>query len=214
MNLLKSNNMKQVSHLTGIPWSTIKNWNSGRSEAPGSSSEWKKARISEQLRNLTKDKLQILADSSTSITNILMKFNIDYNKSYYLNILRNRIFELNIDLSTMNNNRHLKRLIGVNSNDELFTANSKISRVQIRRRILAENLIEYKCSGCGIVDKYNGIEISLQLDHINGIRNDHRLENLRWLCPNCHSQQITSFGKKEKIISLTRKTGYSATFGT
>ena len=43
---------------------------------------------------------------------------------------------------------------------------------------------------------WNGKKLVFQLDHINGKRNDHRLENLRWLCPNCHSQTETYCGKK------------------
>ena len=39
--------------------------------------------------------------------------------------------------------------------------------------------------------------MSLQLDHINGINNDHRLENLRWLCPNCHAITDTFAGKNK-----------------
>ena len=65
-------------------------------------------------------------------------------------------------------------------------------------------LIEYKCKECGIENLWNNKPISLQLDHINGIKTDNRLENLRFLCPNCHSQTET-FGsknirKKLKII--------------
>ena len=45
----------------------------------------------------------------------------------------------------------------------------------------------------------NGLDkkLSLQLDHINGINNDHRIENLRFLCPNCHSQTETYAGKNK-----------------
>lgn len=41
-------------------------------------------------------------------------------------------------------------------------------------------------------------KITLQLDHINGINNDNRVENLRFLCPNCHSQTSTYTGKNTK----------------
>ena len=53
-----------------------------------------------------------------------------------------------------------------------------------------EEIIKYKCKICNI-SSWNGNEISLQLDHINGVNNDNRLENLRFLCPNCHSQTST-----------------------
>lgn len=71
------------------------------------------------------------------------------------------------------------------------------SRASVRRAILKENLIEYKCSECN-VKTWNGKILSLHLDHINGINNDNRLENLRFLCPNCHSQTETYTGKNKK----------------
>lgn len=57
---------------------------------------------------------------------------------------------------------------------------------------------EYKCEGCGIVD-WNGKPISLQLDHIDGCPTNHLLENLRLLCPNCHSQTPT-YGSKKLLL--------------
>ena len=59
------------------------------------------------------------------------------------------------------------------------------------KRIIDDNLIEYKCQECGLKDSWNNKMLVLHLDHINGISNDHRLENLRFLCPNCHSQTDT-----------------------
>ena len=54
-------------------------------------------------------------------------------------------------------------------------------------RIYIKDTREYKCSCCGIFE-YNGKPLSLQLDHIDGNTKNNNLENLRWLCPNCHSQ--------------------------
>lgn len=58
------------------------------------------------------------------------------------------------------------------------------------RRYIMENW-EYKCSFCGIGPKWYGKSLTLQLDHINGDNKNNSLENLRWLCPNCHSQTET-----------------------
>ena len=71
------------------------------------------------------------------------------------------------------------------------------TRASVRKAILEQNLIEYKCSVCGLQDEWNGSKISLHLDHINGENGDHRLENLRFLCPNCHSQTQTYVGKNK-----------------
>lgn len=52
----------------------------------------------------------------------------------------------------------------------------------------------YRCSQCHLT-KWQGETLTLHLDHINGINNDNRFENLRFLCPNCH-QQTETWGKK------------------
>ena len=65
----------------------------------------------------------------------------------------------------------------------------------MKRIILRENLIEYKCSCCGNQGIWNGKELSLQLHHINGKRTDNELSNLTFLCPNCHSQTDNYCGK-------------------
>lgn len=83
-----------------------------------------------------------------------------------------------------------------------FTENSITSRDVIKRCIIKNKLITYECKECKIIDKYNNKNIILHLDHINGIPNDNRLENLRFLCPNCHSQTTTYCGRN---IGIERK---------
>lgn len=70
----------------------------------------------------------------------------------------------------------------------------------IKNRLLKEGLLEYRCYNhiCTVTNDWLGATISLQLDHINGINNDNRLENLRLLCPNCHSQTSTFAGRRNK----------------
>lgn len=88
--------------------------------------------------------------------------------------------------------------------EESFIENSPTTRAVIRKYIIRHNLIPYVCEKCGNDGNWQGQLLTLQLDHKNGINNDHRLENLRWLCPNCHSQTETFTGRnktdKEKII--------------
>ncbi len=49
---------------------------------------------------------------------------------------------------------------------------------------------EYCCSECGI-NEWNGKSLTLQIDHIDGNNQNNLIENLRWLCPNCHTQTDT-----------------------
>jgi len=82
--------------------------------------------------------------------------------------------------------------------DEMFTENSLISGKMIKKNVISNNLIPYKCEKCKNNGEWQGQKLSLQLDHINGKPNDNRLENLRFLCPNCHSQTPTFSGKNKK----------------
>lgn len=90
------------------------------------------------------------------------------------------------------------------SNESIFIKNSMISRSALKKRVIVEGLIEYKCHKCGADDMWHGERITLILDHINGDRQDNRIDNLRFMCPNCNSTLPThciglkSVKKKEK----------------
>jgi 5-methylcytosine-specific restriction endonuclease McrA len=71
------------------------------------------------------------------------------------------------------------------------------SRITIKRHLLRAGILENRCDWCGLTT-WRGQPISIQIDHVNGIRDDHRLENLRMLCPNCHSQTDTFAAKNRK----------------
>ena len=75
-------------------------------------------------------------------------------------------------------------------------ANSK-SPITIKRHLLRAGIIVNRCDWCGL-SAWRGRPLSIQIDHINGIRDDHRVENLRMLCPNCHSQTETFAGNNIK----------------
>ena len=69
--------------------------------------------------------------------------------------------------------------------------------LKLKKRLLKEGLKENKCDICGITE-WNGMELLIQLDHIDGDSHNHKLENLRMVCPNCHSQTHTYCGKNKK----------------
>ncbi len=70
-------------------------------------------------------------------------------------------------------------------------------RTHVKLRLIRAGLLENRCDECGLTD-WRGRPLSIHIDHINGVRGDNRLENLRMLCPNCHSQTDTFGGRNMK----------------
>lgn len=74
---------------------------------------------------------------------------------------------------------------------------------RLKLRLFEEGIFEERCSECGCGNMWNNIPLSLQLDHIDGDNTNNEIENLRILCPNCHSQTKTyagrnTLGKRQK----------------
>lgn len=143
-----------------------------------------------------------LVKSSLNVSEVLFKLGYSTKgNSWGYSEVKRRMTDLNLLPSEFKGKSslleyNLKKEI---SNDQLFTNNSKHSRTTLRSRIIKQSLLPYRCDICGVV-KWNDKTLSLEVDHINGINNDNRLENLRLLCPNCHSQ-TTTYGACNKKIT-------------
>lgn len=135
-----------------------------------------------------------IIEANVSYSNCLRKLGLEPRGGSSTDILKRRIQELKCSTKHFNghannsikNKKPLCEILIKNSN--YFSINT------LKKRLLKEGLIEYKCDCCGLTEWLDK-PISLQLDHINGDNTDHRLENLRLLCPNCHSQTSTYAGK-------------------
>ena len=77
---------------------------------------------------------------------------------------------------------------------ELLVAGTYRGRENLKLRLIREGLKENRCEHCGL-DEWRGERLSVALHHMNGDRLDNRLENLKLLCPNCHSQTHTFVGR-------------------
>lgn len=141
---------------------------------------------SESIREcLNKLGLRDVGANRSTFKKAISRYSLDYEFEKLKERARNR------------QNEKLKELKIQTPFNEVFCENSKAKRNNVKKRILKEGLIEYKCNNCGIGPNWNNKKLSLHLDHINGISNDNRLENLRFLCPNCHSQTETYCGRRK-----------------
>lgn len=92
-----------------------------------------------------------------------------------------------------------KKLVGRVDLSEILTINSSyLHTTNLKNRLYAEGLKKRKCEECNQDENWRGKKMSLILDHINGINNDNRIENLRILCPNCNATLETHGGKNIK----------------
>jgi len=124
------------------------------------------------------------------------------NKGGNCNTLKKRIAKLGVNddhiakgHSSNKGKKFISKKIPLN---KILVENSTYNRGHLKNRIIEEKLIDYKCQKCGITNKWEGSELVLVLDHINGVSNDHRLKNLRFLCPNCNSQTKTFAGRSKR----------------
>lgn len=88
---------------------------------------------------------------------------------------------------------------------EVLVEKSTYARKDVKRRLLAEGLKEPRCELCGQGEIWQGRPMSMILDHINGVRDDHRLENLRMVCPNCAATLDTHCGRRNRIERAKRR---------
>lgn len=80
----------------------------------------------------------------------------------------------------------------------------QLSTYKLKLKLFRAGVFKNVCSICG-VSEWMGKKLFCELDHINGNKYDHRLENLRILCPNCHSQTDTHAAKnKGKYKNMSR----------
>ena len=156
-----------------------------------------------KIYKLSDEQFVELLKKSSTISEVLFKlgYTVKGNSWGYSQVKR-RMDDLNLDYSIFKGKSSVIKTSRLNNvkKEDILKENCKHQRTVLRRYVIKNNLIPYKCAICGCTE-WQGKTLSLELDHINGINNDNRLENLRFLCPNCHSQTSTYGSRNQQINS-------------
>lgn len=142
----------------------------------------------------SKDEFQQIVNECNTLNELICKLGYSKFLGGYKQVIE-YIEKYNIDISCLQHYQP-KRIIRAPEN--IFIENSTASQHVLRNYYKKGNYTEYKCAICGLEPFWNGQEITLTLDHINGDNRDDRLENLRWVCPNCDRQLPTFCGKNKR----------------
>jgi hypothetical protein len=154
--------------------------------------------------DFSKDELQELLDTSNSYADVIRRTGLSIHGSNY-RTLQNLIKKHELDTSTLKMNKKSASFRGNRKQplEEILVEHSTYPRSHLKPRLVDEGYLDYICTGCNNTGEWNNKKLVLQLEHINGNSCDNRIENLTFLCPNCHSQTPTYAGancnRKKKI---------------
>ena len=150
----------------------------------------------------SKDQLKIAVAAGSCPMDVLESLHLQPRGGNFRTI-KIWIKKLGLDTSHFSKERQqrgLRRLLAARrlTSKVVFCEHSKVVGTSLVRFVRRSNAILYKCVLCGNTGHHHNRILVLQLDHKNGISTDNRKKNLRFLCPNCHSQTDTFAGRSLK----------------
>ena len=152
----------------------------------------------------TREQLEEAVKQNIGIPGVLKHMGFPPSGSYY-NWIKKKIADFNLDITHFIKPGSKQPLPPI-SDEEFFVKGRRAKGSALKSRLLKRG-VSTLCAGCGIYEWTTKItsstKISLQVDHINGDSMDNRIENLRLLCPNCHSMTDTYCGKNMKRTVVT-----------
>lgn len=140
-----------------------------------------------KIEQYTKEEFANIIANSNSYKDALRNMGYASQSGNSYKTVEKRVLKEGLDISHFNKSRSpIKR-----TKENVFCENSTATQKVLREWYVKGKYTEYKCAICGLPAEWCGKPLVLTLDHINGNSRDDRLENLRWVCPNCDRQLPT-----------------------
>lgn len=155
---------------------------------------------------IPREALEPAVAASLSITGVIRLLDLNYGGASRKLTMRS-IEAHSLDTTHFTGQGHLKNLPSPTRRTaaeilvEYPHGSTRVSNTRLRRA-LDEIGVDYRCADCGVGRIWNGKPLVLEIDHIDGNWLDSRAENLRYLCPCCHSQTPTYRGRNRRILVI------------
>ena len=143
-----------------------------------------------------KNKFELIVKNSKNITDVTKNLGLKPfcgNRGTIKKYIK--LYNINTAHFIVNATRRINNFFQSKKLTEILVINSNFSTFHLKNRLYDEGLKERKCEKCGQDENWHGEHMSLILDHKNGVNDDHRIENLRIVCPNCNATLPTHCGK-------------------
>ena len=147
----------------------------------------------------SKEALEEIVRDSHSYNEVADKVGYSSKSGDLYTMIKNKIIEYGISIEHFGYSGRMQR-----SPENIFIENSTADQSTVRKWYMNGQYSEYKCAICGQEPFWNNKDLSLTLDHINGKNHDDRIDNLRWVCPNC-DRQLDTFGGRNRSPQEKRK---------
>ena len=138
----------------------------------------------------TKELLAPIVASSNSITDVLRRMGVSGIGGTAHGYMKRAILEFGLDISHFRSGPQISSRASKKHWSVSLVDNKRLSSTRLHK-LLKESGRNYICQKCGNLGEWNGVSLVLQIDHIDGVNSNNNPSNLRYLCPNCHSQTET-----------------------